>query len=422
MRSLKPVIASNGFAILLTVVFLLPIMAIFLFVVTTPIDSILAKFGLWLHGINEWSFPEFDTEERFSKIGFAIRSVLIAVGISFLYFWLTNWLNMNLAVYREKKSIGRQSNIVEAIQPWIFVGPTLVLLLLFLMVPALSTLSLSFQESDGTLSSRNYAFLWDSSALGYLQFRLAMRNSLMWLILVPSLCIILGLLIAVLADSVRWGVVAKTFIFVPLAISFVGAAVIWRNIFAGGGIEALETINGSTPSYQIGLLKSLLGHTAEYNEPLYSLKFWGNFFLMWILVWVQTGFAMVIFSAALRGVPEDTIEAATIDGANPFQMFFRIKLPQIYSTVLVVWTTLVILVLKVFDIPYALSANDDDKLLLATMMENARNNWSIGGDNVDNLYAAIAVMLMLTVVPNMVFNGWRIRREQKNLEIEVFKK
>jgi alpha-glucoside transport system permease protein len=415
MRSLKPVIASNGFAILLTVVFLLPIMAIFLFVVTTPIDSILAKFGLWLHGINEWSFPEFDTEERFSKIGFAIRSVLIAVGISFLYFWLTNWLNMNLAVYREKKSIGRQSNIVEAIQPWIFVGPTLVLLLLFLMVPALSTLSLSFQESDGTLSSRNYAFLWDSSALGYLQFRLSMRNSLMWLILVPSLCIVLGLLIAVLADSVRWGVVAKTFIFVPLAISFVGAAVIWRNIFAGGGIEALETINGSTPSYQIGLLKSLLGHTAEYNEPLYSLKFWGNFFLMWILVWVQTGFAMVIFSAALRGVPEDTIEAATIDGANPFQMFFRIKLPQIYSTVLVVWTTLVILVLKVFDIPYALSANDDDKLLLATMMENARNNWSIGGDNVDNLYAAIAVMLMLTVVPNMVFNGWRIRREQKEL-------
>ena len=415
MRSLKPVIASNGFAILLTVVFLLPIMAIFLFVVTTPIDSILAKFGLWLHGINEWSFPEFDTEERFSKIGFAIRSVLIAVGISFLYFWLTNWLNMNLAVYREKKSIGRQSNIVEAIQPWIFVGPTLVLLLLFLMVPALSTLSLSFQESDGALSSRNYAFLWDSSALGYLQFRLAMRNSLMWLILVPSLCIVLGLLIAVLADSVRWGVVAKTFIFVPLAISFVGAAVIWRNIFAGGGIEALETINGSTPSYQIGLLKSLLGHTAEYNEPLYSLKFWGNFFLMWILVWVQTGFAMVIFSAALRGVPEDTIEAATIDGANPFQMFFRIKLPQIYSTVLVVWTTLVILVLKVFDIPYALSANDDDKLLLATMMENARNNWSIGGDNVDNLYAAIAVMLMLTVVPNMVFNGWRIRREQKEL-------
>ena len=415
MRSLKPIVASNGLAILLTILFLLPITAIFAFVVTTPLDDAMANLGLWLHARWEWAFPEFDTIERFAKMGFAIRSVIIAVGISFLYFGITNWLNTSLARYQAKDSLGRQSNIVEAIQPWIFVGPTLVLLFLFLLVPAMSTLGLSFQEYDGALSVRNYAFLWDPESLGYLQFRLAMRNSLMWLILVPSTCIILGLLIAVLADSVRWGVVAKTFIFVPLAISFVGAAVIWRNIFAGGGIEALETINGTTPSYQIGLLKSLLGHTAEYNEPLYSLKFWGNFFLMWILVWVQTGFAMVIFSAALRGVPEDTIEAATIDGANPFQMFFRIKLPQIYSTVLVVWTTLVVLVLKVFDIPYALSANDDDKLLLATMMENARNNWSIGGDNVDNLYAAIAVMLMLTVVPNMVFNGWRIRKEQKEL-------
>ena len=415
MRSLKPIVASNGLAILLTILFLLPITAIFAFVVTTPLDDAMANLGLWLHARWEWAFPEFDTIERFAKMGFAIRSVIIAVGISFLYFGITNWLNTSLAQYQAKNSISRQSNIVEAIQPWIFVGPTLVLLFLFLLVPAMSTLGLSFQEYDGALSVRNYAFLWDPESLGYLQFRLAMRNSLMWLILVPSTCIILGLLIAVLADSVRWGVVAKTFIFVPLAISFVGAAVIWRNIFAGGGIEALETINGTTPSYQIGLLKSLLGHTAEYNEPLYSLKFWGNFFLMWILVWVQTGFAMVIFSAALRGVPEDTIEAATIDGANPFQMFFRIKLPQIYSTVLVVWTTLVVLVLKVFDIPYALSANDDDKLLLATMMENARNNWSIGGDNVDNLYAAIAVMLMLTVVPNMVFNGWRIRKEQKEL-------
>ena len=415
MRALSPIIASNGLAIFLTIVFLLPITAIFAFVVTTPLDDAMANLGLWMHAHWQWSFPEFDTQERFAKIGFALRSVVIAVGISFFYFGISNWLNASMARVRCKNSLGRQSNVIEAIQPWIFVGPTLVLLLLFLLVPALSTLSLSFQEYDGAPSVRNYAFLWDPESLGYLQFRLAMRNSLMWLILVPSTCIIFGLLIAALADSVSWGVVAKTFIFVPLAISFVGAAVIWRNIFAGGGIEPLETINGMTPSYQIGLLKSLLGHTAEYNEPLYSLKFWGNFFLMWILVWVQTGFAMVIFSAALRGVPEDTIEAAKIDGANPFQMFFRVKLPQIYSTVLVVWTTLVVLVLKVFDIPYALSANDDDKLLLATMMENARNNWSIGGDNVDNLYASIAVMLMLTVVPNMVFNGWRIRREQREL-------
>jgi len=137
---------------------------------------------------------------------------------------------------------------------------------------------------------------------------------------------------------------------------------------------------------------------------------------MSIMVWVQTGFAMVIFSAALRGVSKDTIEAAIIDGASPFQLFFRVKLPQIYSTVVVVWTYLVIQVLKVFDIPYALSANDDDKLLLATMMEAALNTWSIGGDKVDNLFASIAILLMLTVTPVMIFNGWRMRREQKLID------
>ena len=415
MSSLRPVIAGNGLAIALTIIFVLPITGVLAFIVSTPIDDWMAQFGSWIHEARNWSFSVFDSEQRFAKIGFAIRSIFIALGLSFLYFWLTNWLNRGLARYSSKGSSGREATILEAIQPWIFIGPAIVLLLLFLFIPAFSTLSLSFQEADGTRTIRNYAFIWDSSALGYAQFRFAMRNSVMWLVLVPAVCISLGLLIAVLADSTRWGIVAKTLIFVPMAISFVGAAVIWRNIFAGGGIQPQEAINGLTPSYQIGLLKSLLGHTAAYNEPLYSLKFWGNFFLMWILVWVQTGFAMVIFSAALRGVSEDTIEAAKIDGANPFQLFFRIKLPQIYSTVVVVWTTLVILVLKMFDIPYALSANDDDKLLLATMMENARNNWSVGGDNVENLFAAIAVMLMVTVIPNMIFNARRIRREQKEL-------
>ena len=414
MRSLKPIIASNGLAIALTVIFVLPITGVTAYALSSPLDDLMARFGIWLHETNGWSFPVFDTEERFQKIGFALRSIVIAVGISFMYFGITNWLNAGLARYRTP-SEGQQSAIVEAIQPWIFVGPALVLLILFLLVPAFSTLSLSFQEADGTRTVRNYAFLWDPGALGYEQIRFALRNSIMWLVLVPTVCISLGLLIAVLADSTRWGIVAKTLIFMPMAISFVGAAVIWRNIFAGGGIQAQEAVNGLTPSYQIGLLKNLLGHSPAYNEPLYSLEFWGNFFLMWILVWVQTGFAMVIFSAALRGVPEDTIEAATIDGANPFQMFFRIKLPQIYSTVVVVWTTLVILVLKMFDIPYALSSNDDDKLLLATMMENARNNWSVGNDNVENLFASIAVLLMVTVIPNMIFNARRIRRDQKEM-------
>ncbi len=415
MQPIMKIVASNGLAIVLTVICVLPITAIFAYSLTAPLDDLLSSFGLWLRESFGWSSKPIDIKLRFGKISFAIRSVVIAVFISFLYFWITNWLNSGLAKMRDKGSVGRQSAVIEAIQPWIFVGPALVLLTLFLVVPAFMTLGISFQEANGTFTTDNYSFLWDSKALGYIQFRFAMRNSLMWLILVPTFCIIFGLAVAVLADSLKWGVVAKTFIFVPMAISFVGAAVIWRNIFAGGGIEAQEVMNGFTPSYQTGLLKSLLGHPPSYNEPLYNLKFWGNFFLMWIMVWIKTGFAMVIFSAALRGVPKETVEAAVIDGANPWQLFFKIKLPQIYSTVVVVWTYMVTEVLKVFDIPYALSANDDDKLLLATMMEAAKNTWSIGGDAVDNLFAAIAIMLMITVIPHMIFNAWRLRKEQKEL-------
>lgn len=415
MRSIFNIIASNGLAIFLTIVCVLPITALSAYTISVPLDYTFAILGRFFHQYYGWSGDILNTEMRFAKISFALRSVVIAVGISFLYFGISTWLNNGLAKFRESKSLGRQSIIVDSIQPWIFVGPALILLTLFLLVPALTTLKISFQESSGEWSLLNYSFLWSPEALGYSQFRFAMRNSLLWLILVPSFCICFGLLVAVLADSLKWGVVAKTFIFVPMAISFVGAAVIWKNIFAGGGIEAQQTLNGFTPSYQIGLLKEILGHSPSYNEPLYNLKFWGNFFLMWIMVWIKTGFAMVIFSAALRGVPKETVEAAIIDGANPWQLFFKIKLPQIYSTVVVVWTYLVVEVLKVFDIPYALSANDDDKLLLATMMEAARNTWSIGGDNVDNLFAAIAIMLMLTVIPQMIFNAWRIRREQKDL-------
>ena len=152
----------------------------------------------------------------------------------------------------------------------------------------------------------------------------------------------------------------------------------------------------------------MLGRGTNDGLYFYELQFWGNFFMMTILIWIQTGFAMVIFSAALRGVPEDTIEAAKLEGANPFQIFTRVQIPQIYSTVVVVWTTITILVLKVFDIPYALTANKDDKLLLATYMRVVQDKYRD-----ENQAAAIAIVLMLTVVPIMAFNIWRLRQDQQ---------
>ena len=131
MRPIMNIIASNGLAIILTIIFVLPITAIFAYSLSAPLDDVFSNAGLLLRETRGWSLAPIEAELRFAKISFAIRSVVIAVGISCLYFWITNWLNSGLARVQEKGSIGRQSTIVEAIQPWIFVGPALVLLTLF---------------------------------------------------------------------------------------------------------------------------------------------------------------------------------------------------------------------------------------------------------------------------------------------------
>ena len=150
MRSVQSII-FNSLAIVLTIVCVLPITAVFVFSLSAPIDDTFAEFIFWLHTKYQWSVAPFVTELRFAKAGFAIRSVLIALLISFLYYWITNWLNFGLADFRSSKSIGRRSIITEAIQPWIFVGPALILLLLFLFILLLATLKYLSQSPTGQL-------------------------------------------------------------------------------------------------------------------------------------------------------------------------------------------------------------------------------------------------------------------------------
>ncbi len=395
-RHLLPII-SNSFGLLLTVLIVLPASGFALFAATSVVDTLIVSLPFF--GGDEFGRAT-DNQALYitlTRITFAIRAIVIAMALSFGYYALASWLNF-AGSQIVTKNMQARNRVVEAIQPWIFVGPAIVLLSLFLVYPAIETLRLSFAGEAG-YGFENYIFIFNSN-----QFWVAIRNSVMWLAVVPAACVLLGLVIAVLADSVRWGVIAKSFIFVPLAISFVGAAVIWRNIYASGGIEGTEI----TPGFQLGLLNAVLGRGTNDGLYFYELQFWGNFFMMTILIWIQTGFAMVIFSAALRGVPEDTIEAAKLEGANPFQIFTRVQIPQIYSTVVVVWTTITILVLKVFDIPYALTANKDDKLLLATYMRVVQDKYRD-----ENQAAAIAIVLMLTVVPIMAFNIWRLRQDQQ---------
>jgi alpha-glucoside transport system permease protein len=185
----------------------------------------------------------------------------------------------------------------------------------------------------------------------------------------------------------------------PMAISFVGAAVIWKLVYDARPVD----------QDQIGVLNALylfFGGTDPQNWL--TIPFWNNFFLMAVLVWIQTGFAMVILSAALRGIPEETIEAAIVDGANPFQIFFKIKIPQISGTIVVVWTTITIVVLKVFDIVYAMTNGQWETQVLANYMFDQlfrASNWGVG--------SASAMIIMLLVSPILVWNVRNARKEMR---------
>ena len=321
-----------------------------------------------------------------------IVAIVLGVGAMALYFYGSNWLLDTLVPDRglvDGVFFSREKQR-ERIRPWLFIAPALTILGLYLVYPAIQTLILSFYDSDGDIfvGLKNY-----TRALGDSRFLESVRNNILWLLFVPSFSVIFGLMIAVLADRVSWGNIAKSLIFMPMAISFVGASVIWKFVYA---------INPD-----IGLLNAL--YTSFGNDPIDVLQipFWNSFFLMIILVWIQTGFAMVLLSGALRGVPEETLEAARIDGANEVQTFFRIMVPQIMGTIFVVWTTIIITVLKVFDIVLAMTNGNWDSQVMANFMFDQMFR------AFDTGYASfLALIIMVAVVPIMVINIRRMNREE----------
>jgi len=220
----------------------------------------------------------------------------------------------------------------------------------------------------------------------------------LWLIVVPALSTFFGLVIAAMTDRIWWGNIAKSLVFMPMAISFIGASIIWKFIY-----------DYRSEGDQIGLLNAVVVFFGGEPQAWITIPFWNNFFLMVILIWIQTGFAMVILSAALRGIPEETLEAAVIDGATGTQIFFRIMIPQIWGTIAVVWTTITITVLKVFDIVLAMTNGQWNSNVLANMMYD----WMFRGGGDFGRGAAIAVVIMLLVIPVMV---WNIRRANAEME------
>ncbi|MCA0927632.1 carbohydrate ABC transporter permease [Ruegeria profundi] len=330
----------------------------------------------------------------------ALQGLLtIAIGVLGCvgYFYLSNQFLDKVLCPPRGPNAGRNINRANMIRPWLFLFPAIAALGLYLAYPVVETLRLSLTErvpggGYQWVGLDNYAQMAAEP-----KFWEAMRNNMLWLIVVPAMSTAFGLLVAQLTDRIKWGNVAKSLIFMPMAISFVGASVIWKLVYDSRP-EAED---------QIGILNALyLFFGGTDPQTWLTIPFWNSFFLMIVLVWIQTGFAMVILSAALRGIPEETIEAAILDGANPFQIFFRIKVPQIKATILVVWTTITITVLKVFDIVFAMTNGQWETQVLANYMYDKlfrANDWGVG--------SASAMVIMLLVTPILIWNVRQVRNE-----------
>ncbi|MDO9418272.1 carbohydrate ABC transporter permease [Pararhizobium sp.] len=329
---------------------------------------------------------------------FAILTMVGGVLACAAYFYGTNFLLDS--IFPSKGKLGpvasKNLRITNAIRPWLFLFPALLTLTVYLIYPVIESVRLAFHDKTGNdfVGLSNFVWMFNDS-----EFRQSIFNNFLWLLVVPALATFFGLIIAALTDRIAWGNIAKTLIFMPMAISFVGAAVIWKFIYDYRA-EGTE---------QIGLLNAIVVAFGGSPEAWVTLPFWNNFFLMVILVWIQTGFAMVILSAALRGIPEETVEAAVIDGANGFQIFFKIMIPQIWGTIAVVWTTITITVLKVFDIVLAMTNGQWQSQVLANLMFD----WMFRGGGDFGRGAAIALVIMVLVVPIMI---WNIRNATKEME------
>jgi len=332
-----------------------------------------------------WQGYIFLRDTNAPKLLVALIAIIWGVGGVALLYYATNFL-----VEKLPKEWTRR------LQPFIFIGPALAILAWFLFLPALRTLYLSMMSATG------FDFVWFKNYVFALTDRImleAFRNNLIWMILGTSLSVGLGLIIAVLADRSKYEKIYKAIIFMPMAISFVGAGVIWKFVYAyrGEGIGIQE----------IGLLNAIVMAFGAKSQPWLLMPPWNNFFLIVIMVWLQTGYAMVIISSAIKGIPAELLEAARVDGATEIQVFFRIIIPTIQGTLLTVATTIIIFSLKLFDIVRVMTGGNNGTNVIANEFYIQQFTYNNSGRA-----SAIAIILLLAVVPVMIYN-LRQFRERK---------
>ena len=319
-----------------------------------------------------------------------ISTVLAGIFFFIIYFRLFNFILDYIIKY--KIISHRYENSIRSI---IFIAPAFLVLFTFILFPVFETIRLSFYDKFGREFIGFDNYLW---AIKDTEFRRSILNNLGWLLIVPTLSTFFGLVIANLTDRIWWGTIAKSIIFMPMAISFVGAGVIWKFIYDYRGVD----------DQQIGLLNAIVVSFGLEPQAWLTIPIWNNLFLMAIMIWIQTGLALVIFSAALRGIPKETLEAARIDGASEFRIFWSIIIPFLEQTILVIWTIITILVLKVFDIIYAMTNGQWQTEVLANLMYD----WMFRGGGDSGRCSVLAFCIMIGVIPILAWNLYRHRNEQ----------
>jgi alpha-glucoside transport system permease protein len=273
-----------------------------------------------------------------------------------------------------------------AVRPWIWVGPALLFIGVFLVYPALQTILISFQDNHGGfMGLDNFkAVLTDPSVIK------AIRNNIYWLVFYTGFALLLGVLLAVLSDRVPYETPVKALIFMPMAISFVALGVIWKFMYS----------YQPPGSPQTGTLNAIVTGVFHADPILWIQNFnLSNFALILAAIWGITGFAMVILSAALKGIPAELLEAARVDGAGEITIFRRVIVPLLMPTIVVVGTTLVIFALKAFDVVYVMTAGNYDSDVLARRMYAELFQFFNNGRA-----SAIAVILLIAVIPVLIFN------------------
>ena len=319
----------------------------------------------------------------------ALLTVLIGIGGAMALYYLLNKIAELLPGKWEHR-----------VKPYFYILPAVLAITLYLVYPAVLTFINSFKDrfSREWVGTQNYTDLLSTQS-----FRDTLFNTLLWILIVPAVTVVIGLLVATLADRLRprGEKFAKTIIFLPMAISMVGAATIWRFVYyaapAGqeqiGGINAILEVFGKDP-------------VAWLQQSQWHLN---SLLLMVVLMWSQIGFAMVLLSAAVKGVPIDTMEAARIDGASERQIFFRVVVPQIKGTIITVFITVTIGVMKIFDIVYVMTNGNFNTNVLGNEFYNQfSTNFNSGAA------AAIVVMLMVAVIPIMWYQVRHFKAEEAN--------